>query len=186
MTEDFHLMYEEISNSFHKVDEFRAKLLGFLPLASGTLMSVLLRDGSVVSYTSTCVLCVFGALITMGLYFYELRGVQRCNILVRLGASLEDNLGFRGPFTAKNTTPRIVGVIGATGAAFVIYPTVFAAWVFVALLPRGLGAAVVGAAGGCLGLFVLSVSLAVSGQLDPTRPKPVKHQPRRDDDGLRT
>ena len=38
MTDDLspaiRLMYDEISNSFHKVDEFRAKLLGFLPLAS--------------------------------------------------------------------------------------------------------------------------------------------------------
>ena len=43
MTDDLspavRLMYDEISNSFHKVDDFRAKLLGFLPLASGTLMS---------------------------------------------------------------------------------------------------------------------------------------------------
>ena len=28
-------IYAECSNGYHKVDDFRAKLLGFLPLASG-------------------------------------------------------------------------------------------------------------------------------------------------------
>ena len=131
MTDDLspavRLIYDEISNSFHKVDDFQAKLLGFLPLASGTLMSLLVGQDPKLHDAYVGVLGVFGALITLGLYCYELRGIQRCNILVRLGASIESDLETRGPFTDKSTAPKILPVIGATAAAFVIYPTVFAA-----------------------------------------------------------
>jgi hypothetical protein len=162
------LMYDEASNSFHRVDDFRAKLLGFLPLASGTLMSLLVGQDPKLHDAHVGVLGVFGALITLGLYCYELRGIQRCNILVRLGASIESDLGIRGPFTGKSTTPKIVHVIGATAAAFVIYPTVFAAWVFVAGLSYVPGHATVVGFLALLVLFIFSTILAASGQLDPT------------------
>ncbi len=74
---------------------------------------------------------VFGFLVTLGLFTYELRGIQRCNALIEAGKALEDKLGIQGQFRLRPGA--VSGIISTTLAARIIYPAVLAAWLFVAL-----------------------------------------------------
>ena len=130
--------YREICRSYHAIADFRAKLLGLLPLASGT--GVFLLAGNQIEQPILMVAGLFGFVVTLGLYCYELRGIQRCHGLIMAGKRLEEDLGVKAQFALR---PRPVsGFIGSTLAAQIIYPTVLAAWMFVALLPVGARVAV--------------------------------------------
>ena len=66
---------------------------------------------------------------------YELRGIQRCKALIEAEKKIEGellNLGkeVQGPFLSRPEDE--FKFIGATGAAWVIYPTVLLAWIYVA------------------------------------------------------
>ena len=128
-------IYQELCNSYRAIDDFRAKLLGFLPLASGAGIFLLI-DGDFSPETKTFLWAVgsFGFLVTLGLFFYELYGVKKCHALISAGKELEEDLGIdaqRGQFTAR---PReVAGLINEPLAAGVIYPAVLAAWTFVPL-----------------------------------------------------
>ena len=70
-------------------------------------------------------------LVTLGLFFYELRGIQKCKSLIILGGKIENELKIElGQF--KDRPRRIAGFIGAETAGWVIYVTVLLAWLYVA------------------------------------------------------
>lgn len=135
-------IYQEVCRSYHAVDDFRAKLLGFLPLASGGAF-LFLGDALLDSQKRLVVekylggIGAFGFLVTLGLFIYELRGIQRCGALIKLGKTLEDSLGVVGQFKFRpgdisfKPLPSFLGInLGVTLAARLIYSTVLAAWVF--------------------------------------------------------
>ena len=130
-------IYKEISSRLQKIDDFRAKLLGFLPLASGTGLFLLFGrsfgNADFRTYIEPYLLPVglFGFMITLGLFFYEIRGIQRCNFLIKRGAAIENLIRIQGQFNAK--LPPKLGFIRATTAAYVIYPAVFGVWVFLGI-----------------------------------------------------
>lgn len=134
--EDLRMAYHEVCTSYHAIDDFRAKLLGLLPLVSGVgiffLLSDTLTDTSKRAFASQFLgpVGIFGCVVTIGLFFYELRGIQRCTRLIAVGKKIEGQLGIEGQFT--HHPPQIAGVIGNTLAARVIYSAVLAAWMFVA------------------------------------------------------
>ena len=142
--EALRMAYQEICTSIHTYDDFRSKLLGLLPLISGIsiffLLSDTLTDTSKRDFASQFLGPVgfFGCVVTIGLFFYELRGLQISNGFVEVGKKIEGQLGIEGQFTHR--PPKIAGFIGYTLAARVIYPAVLAAWVFVAMVllwPQG-------------------------------------------------
>src|SRR5918911_3750533 len=83
------LAYQELCKSYQSIVDFRAKLLGFLPLASGASFYALLGGGKDPVPYYAWVAGLFGFLITLGLFFYELRGLQRAAALERSGRHLE-------------------------------------------------------------------------------------------------
>jgi hypothetical protein len=96
--------YAEVCRSYERID-FRAKLLGFLPLVSGTGLFLLVgKDGANVGEGGNekliVLLGIFGFVAGLGLLFYELRGVQRCIRLATVGAALEYQMGIEGRFKA--------------------------------------------------------------------------------------
>ncbi len=148
--------YQEICRSYHAIADFRAKLLGLLPLASGT--GVFLLMGNRLELPFQVAAGLFGFVVTLGLYSYELRGIQRCHSLIAAGKQMEEDLGVRAQFASR---PRPVsGFIGSTLAAQIIYPTVLAAWLFVASMPAGARVATVTSG------FVFIVALVWSHSLD--------------------
>lgn len=126
-------VYQEVCSSHQAIADFRAKLLGFLPLASGAGIFFLLNQTFAdVTKQYLLPIGVFGFAVTLGLSFYELRGIQQCNSLIRGGENIEELLGIHGQFRLR--PPPVNGFIGNTLAARVIYPAVLAAWTFVALV----------------------------------------------------
>lgn len=129
-------VYRELCTSYHAIADFRAKLLGFLPLASGAGIFLLMDMAPAESLDETArslyfgAIGAFGLIITLGLFVYELRGIQRCNGLIAVGTHIEQQLGVRGQFRGRPAG----GVISTTTASRVIYPAVLGAWVYLALV----------------------------------------------------
>jgi hypothetical protein len=146
--EEFKTAYAEVCQSYHLIDDFRAKLLGFLPLVSGTGIFLLFSDTFIkntnLSSKYLSVIGIFGSIVTLGLLFYELRGIQRCIRLRFVGEQLEESMHLQGQF---KQWPHSVGrFINEPIAAGMIYSMVLAAWVYVTLISSGPSVAVWGAA----------------------------------------
>lgn len=128
--------YSEICKSYHAIDDFRTKLLGFLPLSS--LAGALLLDTSKISPQLLGFAGIFAASLTLALFGYEVRGMQRTHHLVREGTHLEEELGIgHGHFhlcVEEHDDPLSISrIFNAKILASVIYSVVFAAWLFIAL-----------------------------------------------------
>jgi hypothetical protein len=125
-------VYEQTCQSYRSIDDFRAKLLGFLPIASagGLFLVVQARpenDNQVLIATG-----LFGIIITLGLLTYEIYGIKRCHLLIESGRRLELDLEVKnGQFQQR---PReVAGYINEPFATSLIYPAVLAGWAFVAV-----------------------------------------------------
>jgi len=124
--------YKAACDLYQRIDDFRAKLLGFLPLVSGTGIFLIL-DKSIFKVNENHLLAVglFGFAVTLGLLLYELRGVQRCVRLINVAANLEAKMYVPGPFRLRVHSFR--NIINEPVAAGIIYPAVLAAWIYVAI-----------------------------------------------------
>ena len=104
---------------------------------------------------------IFGFVVTLGLFIYELRGMQRCRKLEEQGEALEIEMKLGpelGPF--RGQPPRRLGnMLGPPAAGFIIYIATAFTWLLLALygfkaspnLPWALAA---------MGAFVLLLALA--------------------------
>jgi len=127
-------IYQELCNSYRAIDDFRTKLLGFLPLATIAGIFVLVTDKEKVEFAQPYFwpIGVFGFVITLGLFFYELYGIKKCTHLIRAGIDLEKGLESNGGQFSKRPYG-VAGLINEPLASGVIYPAVLAAWTFLAL-----------------------------------------------------
>jgi hypothetical protein len=132
------LLYERVCDSYHAVDDFRTKLLGLLPVATGTGVFVLLNgnaellgedDGQISE--ALLAIGIVGFLFTLGLFAYELFGIKKCHYLIMAGQQLEGEMRYPGQFRSR---PReLAGFINEPYASAIIYPACMAAWLFLAL-----------------------------------------------------
>src|SRR2546421_103136 len=141
--------YQQLCESYRAIDDFRTKLLGFLPLVSGAGIFFLLNDAftdqtKINSAKGFLVpIGTFGFVITLGLFFYELHGIRKCSHLINVGKKIEDLMGIEGQFTNRPGRVTLFTAklfINEPITARIIYPAVLAAWAFVALLfalPKG-------------------------------------------------
>jgi predicted enzyme related to lactoylglutathione lyase len=127
--------YEEVCRSYHEISGFRAKLLGFLPLASGAGVILLLQQGETEdSRDFLGPIGMFGAVVTVALFLYELRGIQRCHTLEGQASALERRLALgsqEGQFMGQPER-KGEGFVGPPGAAGIVYIAVVFAWMYVA------------------------------------------------------
>jgi hypothetical protein len=132
--ENLRTAYKELSTSYRAIDDFRAKLLGFLPLATGTGIFLLLekvKDIKEATHLLTAI-GIFGFLITLGLFLYEIYGIKKCCALIQAGRQMERSMQITdGQFIRR--PQNVAVVINEPFAAGVIYPAVLAAWAFFAL-----------------------------------------------------
>jgi hypothetical protein len=134
--ENIRMAYQELCKSYQSIVDFRAKLLGFLPLASGAGLFALLGNGTNPVPYYAWVAGLFGFAITIGLFFYELRGLQRAAAFERSGRQLEAELGLDNGQFSVQPAAQLHGLVDARGAAWVIYPSVLAAWAYLAGLQQ--------------------------------------------------
>ncbi len=126
--------YAEICQAHNQIADFRAKLLALLPIASSGGILVLLGQAEPTNGLTGTAIGVLAALLTFGIYLYELRGIGRCNELNKSGSELEKHvlgpLHSHGAFSCKRER---VSYASNTNAALIIYPTMISGWVLVAL-----------------------------------------------------
>jgi hypothetical protein len=125
--------YTEVCKSYHGISDFRGKLLALLPIVSGAGISFLISKNYSLDSSHLLAVGLFGVLVTLGLFFYELRGIQKCKSLIVLGGKLEDELKLElGQF--KDRPRRVAGFIGAETAGWVVYMSVLLGWLYVVAL----------------------------------------------------
>lgn len=139
-SENLRTMYRELCTSYRAIDDFRGKLLGFLPLASGTGIFLLIHDPSKQDVANAALLPIglFGLLVTLGLFIFEIYGTRRCAHLIVFGQSLEKHLHVEGQFTHRPLGLRTAGkspigisrFVSEPLASGVIYSSVLGAWAF--------------------------------------------------------
>jgi hypothetical protein len=123
-------VYEEICRSHLAITEFRGKLLGLLPLATGVGIFLLLDNKATKTRPALLAAAgVFGVFVTVGLFFYEIRGVQECHLLRERGAKLEGKLMI--PVGCSRFRGYMPGFVGPIGAGPIVYFAVIAGWLFV-------------------------------------------------------
>ena len=83
--------YQQLRERHDGIADFRAKLLALLPLSSGAGIALLLRSKSY-DDGQLAVVGVFGAIVTVGLFLYELRGIGHRNVLICRGSDIEQKL----------------------------------------------------------------------------------------------
>jgi len=126
--------YAEVCTSYRAVDDIRIKLLGFLPVASAGGVILVVRTDTSAPSELFVPAGIFGFLVTLGLFAYEIFGIKRCHELINAGKSLEGKMGLEhlGQFSLR--PPMVAGFIAEPFAAGVIYPAVLASWLYVALV----------------------------------------------------
>jgi hypothetical protein len=127
-------VYDQLCKSYHAIDDFRAKLLALLPLATGGGIFLLLNKDIATAELKPFFgpIGLFGFAITLGLFAYEIYGIRKCHALILGGKQIEGWLYSNGPFTGR---PReVLQVINEPFAAGIIYPAVMAAWTFIGLV----------------------------------------------------
>jgi hypothetical protein len=125
--------YSEVCRSYHAVDDFRAKLLALLPIVSGTGGILLLANQGVVA-KHLGPIGLFGVLVTLGLFCYELRGLKRCGKILIVGRELEKELKLKhGQFLAR-LEDKVFGFISAITAGLIVYLSVLLGWIYVAYI----------------------------------------------------
>jgi hypothetical protein len=134
--ETLKLEYEKICDSHQAITDFRGKLLGLLPLAAGAGIFLLLNKPiSAKDQAQVAVLLAaagaFGVAVTIGLYFYERRGMVECHLLRIRGAQLEHEMRLRRELSRFQSNRS--GFVGPHGAGPIVYFAVVTAWAFVAV-----------------------------------------------------
>ena len=135
--ENLRTAYQELCPSYDAIDDFRGKLLGFLPLATGTGIFLLLQEFNVEnlkSGTSNLLAAVgfFGFLITVGLFSFEIYGIKKRAALINAGTRMESLPGIEwGQFSKR--PHKAIRIINEPFASAIIYSTVTPMWAFFAL-----------------------------------------------------
>ena len=123
--------YSNICTNIRFTDDISFKLLGLVPLFSGSGMLVAVAKSEWFWSPAIYAIGIFGGLITFGLFRWELRNIQTCDWLISCGAGLErsDDPLKAGQFYRRPKSPLRVG---KTEAEKLIYGVTTLTWL---LLP---------------------------------------------------
>jgi hypothetical protein len=141
-------LYKSLIENIKTTDDISFKLLGTVPLLSGVgsgALSLLLQSGQKLNGVSVLALSLVGCAITIGLFRWELRNIQRCAWFISRAAKIEqqifpnDNVGqFKGFGSKDNLKAKELSDItlskfwkwpgGKTQAEKLIYSAAIAAW----------------------------------------------------------
>jgi hypothetical protein len=148
-------LYQEIRADIRATDEISFKLLGLVPLVSGAAFLTFFFEDKVRAQPHVVVtLSLFAALITLGLFRWELRNIQTCSWLLRCSEAMEEEAAGIKPARPKpprgfGKTEAEKGVYSVTILTWLLMPAVvcplhqasallLACYVIVALFTAGL------------------------------------------------
>jgi hypothetical protein len=123
--------YTNLNTNIRFTDYVSFKLLGLVPLFSGSGMLVAVMRSEYFWSPAIYAIAAFGALVTLGLFRWELRNIQTCVWLISRGAAMErtDDQINAGQFYQRPKAPMRVG---KTEAEKLIYGVTIFTWL---LLP---------------------------------------------------
>ena len=101
-------LYSEIWTGIRETDSNSFKLLGLVPLASGSGSGVLVSLYDALGAVSVVLLSLLGAVVTFGLYRWELRNIQMCSRLLKRAEWLERSFNM-GDLAGREEAPRLFG-----------------------------------------------------------------------------
>jgi hypothetical protein len=122
-------VYAETCSSIRATDDISFKLMGILPVLSGATFLTLFIKGPIPLGNGWLVvaLSLFAALITLGLFRWELRNIQRCTWLSKRAEAMEEAMD-------NDVRPRLSKLpdapngIGKTEAEKWVYSVTILAW----------------------------------------------------------
>ena len=125
-------LYAETCTNIRATDEISFKLMGFVPLVSGAALLTLFLKESISSEKAPLVvaLALFAALVTLGLFRWELRNIQTCSWLRRRAEALEET---SVKTSAAASQPKPPLGIGKTEAEKAIYSITILVWLIMPL-----------------------------------------------------
>jgi len=135
-------MYEVLQAGIKETDEISFKLLGLVPLVNGAaLLTAVLGIGSAQA-PAIFVLSLFGAIVTLGLFWWELRNIRYCLWYIKLTESFEVPLLAQIGVPAQlRTRPPSPGNVGKRKAEKLIYSAVIVSWLILPVALLGPSAA---------------------------------------------
>ena len=83
-------LYERLCADIRATDEISFKLLGLVPLVSGTALITVVLGDPPLDESLVVVLALFAAAITFGVFRWELRNLQTCRWLIRCAEYIEE------------------------------------------------------------------------------------------------
>jgi hypothetical protein len=117
-------LYQEIRADIRATDEISFKLMGLVPLVSGAAFLTFFFEDKVRAQPHVVVaLSLFAALITLGLFRWELRNIQTCSWLLRRSEAMEEKA--TGIKPARPKPPR---GFGKTEAEKAVYSVTILTW----------------------------------------------------------
>ncbi len=125
-------VYAEIYRNIRATDDYSFKLLGYLPLVSGGGIFALLAKSKAGSWPAWTIsaLAFLGAMVTLGLFCWELRNIQTCEWLRDCAKRIEGKFDLPSRPEAK----RLLGVsLRKTTGEVVVYVATIVAWLMLAI-----------------------------------------------------
>lgn len=122
--------YKETWANIRETDQISFKLLSFVPLVSGSGAGLLvfLLDKDVLPFAAIVCLSILSAIVTLGLYRWEVRNIRTCARLLQRAKWLEQRFGL-GELAGREPPPRFLGrPMGKTEAEQLIYTASILAW----------------------------------------------------------
>ncbi len=127
--------YEQICKNITECDEISFKLLGLVPVVTGSTIFVIFLKGEVKLSPIIIFISLFGSIVTFGVFRWELRNIQTCKWLRERAAEIETKeFGLeKGQFAGRQDSPKFLGFpIGKTEAEEIIYIATIIAWLVLA------------------------------------------------------
>jgi hypothetical protein len=111
-------VYNQLCESYRAIDVFRGTLLGALPLVSGGTFIFVGTNviGTNVNPVLLLFIGAFGALVTLGLFIFEIYATNKCTELIKHGRELEEKyLRIKGQFATRPEGVKGFLAVPATG-----------------------------------------------------------------------
>ena len=143
-------LYTEVCKAHGAITDFRGKLLALVPTLSGAAFALIIGTREDFNLRLLLPVGIFGAAVTLGLFFYELRGMLLCVELRNRGEKLEQTMQrptydveeMNGHFLNRPERHKIRAAlkllkdnwpISVPTASFIVYGSAILGWVLVAV-----------------------------------------------------
>lgn len=123
--------YGDICKNIRVTDDVSFKLLGLVPLLSGSGILVVVLKSEALLSPAVYLISLFGALLTLGLFRWELRNIQTCQWLIQRAADIERSEDEKKPgqFYRRSLAPALLTLrFGKTEAEKLVYGVTTGAW----------------------------------------------------------